>query len=419
MTKRPSYQLLPDLSAAEFASLKADIAAHGVQVPIELDETGAVLDGHNRLRARDELLAQGVKVPDYPRVVRRFKSREEKVGHVLALNLSRRHLTRSQRAELVARLRQEKWSHRRIAAALGVDEITVRRDLRGATNVAPSKVEGRDGRTYPATRPKATPSIVVGSSRDEARALKALDTLGDEAPGRLLQLGRAETKAREASLARYRAQQVPKVSKGRRWRIEHCDFRDLDIADRSVDAIICDPPYTDDAIPIFSDLSDFAARVLKPGRLLAAYCGKLRQPEEMARLAEHLEYVWIGATVLRGRHTKVHVHKINGWHRPWLLYSAGRYKPRAWIKDTLIASDGAGEKDLDDHPWQQAEGPIRELVRMLTLPGELVLDPFVGSGTTAAAALAEGRRFVGCDVDPGAVAMTLERLEAGKRGEAS
>jgi len=413
VTKRVAYQMLPDLSPREYASLKVDIAAHGIQVPIELDETGAVLDGHNRLRARDELLADGVKVPDYPRVVRRFTNREEKVGHVLALNLSRRHLSRNQRAELVARLRREKWSHRRIAAVLGVDEITVRRDLRGATNVAPSKVEGRDGRRYPATRPKATPSIVVGSSRDEARALRALDTLGDAAPGRLLQLGRAETKAREASLARYRARQVPKVSHGRKWRIEHCDFRDLDVADRSVDAIICDPPYTDDAIPIFSDLSEFAARVLKPGRLLAAYCGKLRQPEEMARLAEHLEYVWIGATVLRGRHTKVHVHKINGWHRPWLLYSVGRYKPRGWIKDTLISADGAGEKELDDHPWQQAEGPIRELVRMLTLPSELVLDPFVGSGTTAAAAVAEGRRFVGCDVDAGAVAMTLDRLEKG------
>ena len=417
MTKRPSYQLLPEPSPAEYAALKADIAAHGVQVPIELDEKGSVLDGHTRLRAWTELKAEGVKVPDYPRVVRRFKSREEKVGHVLALNLSRRHLSRAQRAELVARLRGEKWSHRRIAAAHGDLVDAKRRDLKGATNVAPTKVEGRDGRRYPAARPKATPSIVVGSSRDEARALKALDTLGDEAPGRLLQLGRAETKAREASLARFRARQVPKVATGRLWRVEHVDFRELDVKDRSIDAIICDPPYTDDAIPIFSDLSEFAARVLKPGRLLAAYCGKLRQPDEMARLAEHLEYVWIGATVLRGRHTKVHVRKINGWHRPWLLYSAGPYKPQAWIKDTLVATEGAGEKDLDDHPWRQAEGPIRELVSMLTLPGEVVLDPFVGSGTTAAAAVAEGRRFIGCDVDPGAVAMTLDRLEAGKQGE--
>jgi DNA modification methylase len=47
---------------------------------------------------------------------------------------------------------------------------------------------------------------------------------------------------------------------------------------------------------------------------------------------------------------------------------------------------------------------------MLTLPGELVLDPFVGHGTTPAAAVAEPRRFLGCDVDPAAVSLTIERL---------
>lgn len=413
MAPSTSFQYLPDLSASEYAALKRDIAAHGVLVPIELDEKGNVLDGHNRLRAWRELKDVGVAVPDYPRAVRRFKDRQEKIGHVLALNLARRHLTRAQRRDLVAKLRKEHWSHRRIAEVLGVDEITVRRDLRGAANVAPSKVRGRDGRTYPATRPRAVPAIVVASSRDEARARRALDTLGNEAPGRLLQLGRAETKAREVSLARYRASQVPKVTKGRRWRIEHCDFRDLGLTANSIDAIICDPPYTDRDIPIFSDLGAFAARVLKPGRLLACYCGRLRQPDEMARLAMHLEYVWNGTTVLRGRHAKIHALKVNGWSRSWLLYSKGPYRPRAWIKDTLVAAEGAGEKELDDHPWQQAAGPFRELVRMLTLRGELVCDPFVGSGTTAAAALAEGRRFVGCDVDAGAVAMTLERLEKG------
>jgi DNA modification methylase len=75
-------------------------------------------------------------------------------------------------------------------------------------------------------------------------------------------------------------------------------------------------------------------------------------------------------------------------------------------------AEGRGEKDLTDHPWRQAEGPFRELVRMLTFSGELVVDPFVGQGTTAAAAVAEGRRFLGCDRDPAAVSLTVERLEA-------
>ena len=41
---------------------------------------------------------------------------------------------------------------------------------------------------------------------------------------------------------------------------------------------------------------------------------------------------------------------------------------------------------------------------------QLVVDPFVGSGTTAVACKDLGRRFVGCDVDPECVAMAKRRL---------
>src|ERR1700694_5881422 len=50
-----SYQIMPPLTAAEYAALKADIAAHGVQVAVEMDEEGHVLDGHHRVRACQEL----------------------------------------------------------------------------------------------------------------------------------------------------------------------------------------------------------------------------------------------------------------------------------------------------------------------------------------------------------------------------
>jgi len=42
---------MPPLTAEEYATLKADIAAHGVQVAVEVDDEGNVLDGHHRVRA--------------------------------------------------------------------------------------------------------------------------------------------------------------------------------------------------------------------------------------------------------------------------------------------------------------------------------------------------------------------------------
>jgi len=60
-----------------------------------------------------------------------------------------------------------------------------------------------------------------------------------------------------------------------------------------------------------------------------------------------------------------------------------------------------------------AEKPVRVaevLIRQSTEPGELVIDPFMGSGSTGRAALSLGRRFAGTDVSPAALALSRRRL---------
>ncbi len=62
------------------------------------------------------------------------------------------------------------------------------------------------------------------------------------------------------------------------------------------------------------------------------------------------------------------------------------------------------------HPTQKPVGLFRELVQMHSNAGDLVIDPFLGSGTTAVAALQEKRRFAGCDMDPGYVRAAQKRM---------
>jgi site-specific DNA-methyltransferase (adenine-specific) len=73
-----TYRFLSPLTDEEFAALKADIARRGVQVPVEKDEAGNVLDGFHRVRACQEL---GIK--DYPTIIRIGMTHEEKVEHAL------------------------------------------------------------------------------------------------------------------------------------------------------------------------------------------------------------------------------------------------------------------------------------------------------------------------------------------------
>ena len=49
------YQVMPNLSTEEFKSLKSDIANRGLQVLVEYDEDGIVLDSHRRIKACQEL----------------------------------------------------------------------------------------------------------------------------------------------------------------------------------------------------------------------------------------------------------------------------------------------------------------------------------------------------------------------------
>ena len=93
------YQLLPELTSDEYAALKDDIAKRGVQVPVEYDENGAILDGHHRVQICHEL-----GIDDWPRVVRKGMSEDAKRRHVIALNLARRHLSESQRQLVAAKL---------------------------------------------------------------------------------------------------------------------------------------------------------------------------------------------------------------------------------------------------------------------------------------------------------------------------
>jgi hypothetical protein len=125
------YQLLPPLSGDEYTALKADIAEHGIRVPVDVDENGALLDGHHRAAIAAEL---GIDCPT--RVVPGL-SEEDKRHHAVAVNAHRRMLTREQRRDLVAAelQRDPSRSDRAIGRITGVDHKTVGAMRRGGWGI--------------------------------------------------------------------------------------------------------------------------------------------------------------------------------------------------------------------------------------------------------------------------------------------
>jgi ParB-like chromosome segregation protein Spo0J len=62
-----TYQFFQPLSRQEREALKRDIEARGIQVPIELDNAGVILDGHHRWEIAQELGLPEEKIPTHVR----------------------------------------------------------------------------------------------------------------------------------------------------------------------------------------------------------------------------------------------------------------------------------------------------------------------------------------------------------------
>jgi site-specific DNA-methyltransferase (adenine-specific) len=386
------YQLLPPLSDIEREALKSDIRERGVLVPVEKDDKGHTLDGHHR-----EELCEELGITDYPVIVRPGLSEEAKIEHVLKINLVRRHLGPIGWAE----------AFRRLLSLRGVELGRGKRnDLRGGTSDRASEVAKELGVDPRTARRRLRLADALASHPDLAADVDAGKRHAE----------RALTLAREREVAARRAprrSKLPATADIRRG-----DFREIlaDLPSESVDLIFTDPPWTGEAMPIFADLGAFAARVLKPSGLLLVEIGQMYLGEAIKLLEPHLAYHWCISIYLPGQNVRVHARQaINSW-RPILVYSSVPKRRGRWIVDSYRVED---RPDKTWHPWQKALGPARSYIEALTDPGDLVVDPFLGSGSTAVAAVELGRRFVGCDVDSKAIKASRIRVADAAKERAS
>lgn len=199
------------------------------------------------------------------------------------------------------------------------------------------------------------------------------------------------------------------------YRLIEGDFRTvcLDLEPDSVDVIITDPPYPREYLGLFGDLAETAARVLKPGGSLLAMVGQSYLPDVMALILPHLAYHWMVAYLTPGgQSVQLWQRQVNTFWKPVLWFVKGEYAG-GWVGD--VAKSETNDNDKRYHQWGQSESGMRDLVGRFTRPGDLVLDPMMGAGTTGVAAVSMGRRFVGVDIEPDKVALATGRL-AGANG---
>jgi DNA modification methylase len=203
-----------------------------------------------------------------------------------------------------------------------------------------------------------------------------------------------------------------------------------ELAELSVDAVISDPPYSEHVHGNARSTNgkehaiNFAA--LSEGtRMLAA--------QEFARLARRwvlvfceiegahlwrvalqnagLEYIRTGLWVRTNGMPQVTGDRpAAGAEAIVIAHRAGRKKWNGGGRPGVWKSPLANDTETRLHPTQKPELLMEMLVRDFTERGEIVLDPFAGSGTTGVACLRNGRRFIGFEQDEKFHAAAAKRL---------
>ncbi len=179
----------------------------------------------------------------------------------------------------------------------------------------------------------------------------------------------------------------------------------------SVDVVICDPPYPREYLDCWSELGEFAAHALKPGGLLVALSGQSFLPEVMQRLGQHLRWWWLVHYATPGELGDNRARRVSVTGKPLLVdehrQAAARLRERQLQRPRLRRHRPLREERV---AAPARVGPKRvahdDAIQRFANPGDLVADPFLGSGTTAVAALRKGRRFVGGDLQPDCVQTT-------------
>lgn len=193
------------------------------------------------------------------------------------------------------------------------------------------------------------------------------------------------------------------------YKLFQADIQDglADIANNSIDFIITDPPYPKEYISLYGVLSQVAARVLKEGGSLVCMCGQSYLPDVITELTKHLNYHWCMCYLTPGQTPQLWQKRTNTFWKPLIWLVKGEYKGD-WIGNDVMESPA---NDKRFHEWGQSIGGMLDIVKRFTDPNQIILDPFVGGGTTGVTAVISGRKFIGSDIEESNLITTENRIK--------
>ena len=389
--------LIPPLQPEERSQLESNIKDDGCRDPL-VTWNGVLIDGHNRYE-----ICTRLGIP-FDTVAVEFESRDDAKIWIIENQFGRRNLQPYTRTNLElireplikARSRQgERTDLFQISGKSDGTPLNAVKEVAKAAKVSHDTVTKVKIINKAVEAGKVAPEVISKLHSGEVSINRVVKDVKEAATAE-----RRTTQRKEAA-AKTEPQFFDNVHIG--------DFRDHfdKVADGSLSLIFTDPPYDKKAEELFDGLADFASHKLAEGGSLVMYLGHLQLPAAFLAFNDKLRHWWTCACVHEGGKTLMREYGIRAGWKPMLWFVKGTRDD----KQNIVSDVVSGTTEKSHHDWQQDQSEAEYWIGNLCPADGIVCDPFLGGGTTAAAAIALNRKWVGFEVDHDQACVAMGRCK--------
>ncbi len=192
-------------------------------------------------------------------------------------------------------------------------------------------------------------------------------------------------------------------------------FRKL--PDKSIDLIITDPPYglnkkgvsNDYSLHLFYSILPESYRVLKDKKFFITFFSTKYFPE----VFKNNPFVYFWNFILYCPSGRVSSPIGFTKYMSCIVFRKGNAKMIKKGKDIFVDTPGKlvePDEGFINHPTPKPKTFVKEMIKMFSREGDIVLDPFIGSGSTALACKLTNRNFIGFEIEEDYCKLAQERL---------
>ena len=175
----------------------------------------------------------------------------------------------------------------------------------------------------------------------------------------------------------------------------------------SIDLVLTDPPYLKKYKSLYIKTSKIFANILKNNTFAIYYASDYWFADTFPYMLNYLNFFYLFHLLLPGQNALIFPKNLIISAKTIIILMKGNAKPLKRIKNTVVSPK---RKTGELHKWQQSVEPTLFFIESFSNKNDLILDPFIGSGTTAVACEQLNRRWIGIEINPEYCEITKQRI---------